>query len=290
MTALTERKLKLLHEFRRGLLDLKKDELTAASLSSYWETRNANVRPMGAGLINPLGNYFSSIQSIDDVDALDAARDDIVKMIDASISSLDGEPVRPILDDLILKIKDVKLATLLHEFNAIKDKRPNIAVIGFRTILCLVIQETAKMLSPLGPLAKTEDLALQPMLDDAIKLKIFSEGLTKLLDAFKRHGLKERSDNVAHKPGSNMLISKSTCRPRSIYSTNSFLRFAKSAAICSATRKSPSPRCAPPAFAVSSSIVRITSAAIQPRSAVTDGAMTFGCPISSRCSPARRAA
>jgi hypothetical protein len=177
MSALTELKLKLLHEFRRGLLDLKKEELTFAVLSSYWETRHANVRPMGAGLINPLGNYISSLIGIEDIDALDAARDEIVKMVDASILSLDGVPVRPILDDLILKIKDVKLSTLLHEFNAIKDAQPNFAMIGFRTILCLVIQQRAIMLAPLGPLAKKEDLALQPMLDDAIKQRVFSEGL-----------------------------------------------------------------------------------------------------------------
>ena len=64
------------------------------------------------------------------------------------------------------------------------------------------------MIAPLDPLAKKEDLALQPMLDDAIKQRVFSEGLTKLLEAFRRQGLKEKSDNVAHKPGANMLISK----------------------------------------------------------------------------------
>jgi hypothetical protein len=46
------------------------------------------------------------------------------------------------------------------------------------------------------------------MLEEAITGKIFPEGQTKLLQAFRRHGLKEHSDNVVHKPGSDMLASK----------------------------------------------------------------------------------
>jgi hypothetical protein len=40
------------------------------------------------------------------------------------------------------------------------------------------------MLNPNGALSTRADLALQPMLEEAIKLDIFSEGLTKMLDAF----------------------------------------------------------------------------------------------------------
>jgi hypothetical protein len=49
------------------------------------------------------------------VDALDEARDELVGMVDATITSLSGADVRPILDILILKVSDVKLATLLRE-------------------------------------------------------------------------------------------------------------------------------------------------------------------------------
>jgi hypothetical protein len=116
--------------------------------------------------------------------------------------------VRPILSDLVLKVKDTKLATLLGEFNVAKDGQPNLAAIGLRTILCLVIQERAKVVDANSALATRQDLMLHPMLDDAIKTKVFPGGETKLLEAYRRHGLKEGSDNVVHKPGSNMLVTK----------------------------------------------------------------------------------
>ena len=46
------------------------------------------------------------------------------------------------------------------------------------------------------------------MLDEAIATGLFPEGHTKLLQAYRRQGLKEHSDNVVHKPGSDMLVSK----------------------------------------------------------------------------------
>jgi hypothetical protein len=55
-------------------------------------------------------------------------------------------------------------------------------------------------------------------------------------------------------------------------------------------RRSPLPKCAPQAFAVSSSIARITDAAIRWRSAATHGRTMFGCPTLSRGLPAGRAA
>jgi hypothetical protein len=206
MSALTDAKLKLLHGFRAGILDLNKADLTPQALSAYWSANHSAIQPMGANLINPLGQFIGSISAIHDIDALDAARDEIVRMVDASISSLSGVPVRPLLEDLIVKVKDAKLSTLLREFNAVKDHQPNIAAIGLRTIICLIIQEKAKLTQPEGALAKTQDLMLKPMLRSAIEDKIFSEGETKLLKAFEQQGLKETFDNVVHKPGSGALI------------------------------------------------------------------------------------
>jgi hypothetical protein len=57
------------------------------------------------------------------------------------------------LDDLILKVKEEKLSTLLREFNAIKNQQPNSAAIVLRTIVCLIIQEKAKLAQPGGALA-----------------------------------------------------------------------------------------------------------------------------------------
>jgi hypothetical protein len=206
MSALTDAKLKLLHGFRAGILDLNKADLTPQALNAYWSANHSAIQPMGAGLNNPLGQLIGSMSAIHDIDALDAARDEIVRMVDASISSLSGVPVRPLLEDLIVKVKDAKLSTLLREFNSVKDHQPNIAAIGLRTIICLIIQEKAKLTQPEGALAKTQDLMLKPMLRSAIEDKIFREGETKLLKAFEQQGLKETFDNVVHKPGSAALI------------------------------------------------------------------------------------
>jgi hypothetical protein len=204
MPTLAEVKLKKLNEFRTGLLDFKKSDLTPKTIYQYWESNRDKLRP--SGVVNNLGRYIQSVQDIDDVDALDGARDEIVRMVDAALTSLSGADVRPFLEDLILKIKDAKLATLLREFNAIKNQQPNCAAIVLRTIICLIIQERAKLAQPDGALAKTQNLMLKPMLRSAIEDKIFDQSETKLLKAFEQQGLKETFDNVVHKPGDTALI------------------------------------------------------------------------------------
>src|SRR6266851_783783 len=187
--------IKVTARLPRRHLGPQQADLAPQALNAYWSANHSAIQPMGAGLINPLGQFIGSISANQDIDALDAARDEIVRMVDASISSLSGVPVRPLLEDLIAKVKDAKLSTLLREFNAVKDHQPNIAAKGLRTIICLVIQEKAKLTQPEGALAKTQDLMLKPMLRGAIEDKIFSEGETKLLKAFERQGLKETFDN-----------------------------------------------------------------------------------------------
>ena len=204
MATLTEVKIKKLNEFRAGLLGLKKADLTPKVISSYWESNSDKLRP--SGIVDNVGRYIQAIADIDDTDALDGARDDLVRMVNITITSLSGADVRPILDDLVAKVRDAKLSTLLREFNAIKNQQPNLAGIGLRTILCLIIQEKAKLSQPGGALATRPDLMLTPMLQSAIDERIFGQAETKLLQAFQRQGLKETFDNVVHKPGDRMLI------------------------------------------------------------------------------------
>ena len=146
MPTLTEVKLKKLHEFRTGLLDLKKADRTPIAIYHYWESNRDKLRP--SGIVDNLGRYIQSVQDIDDIDALDGARDELVRMVDGTITSLSGEDVRPFVEDLVLKIKDVKLSTLFREFNAIRNQQPNSAAIVLRTIICLIIQEKAKQSQP----------------------------------------------------------------------------------------------------------------------------------------------
>jgi hypothetical protein len=126
--------------------------------------------------------------SIDDVDALDGGRDELVAMIDATIASLSSADVRPILDDLILKVKAVKLATLLREFNAIKNQQPNSAAIVLRTIICLIIQEKAKLAQPGGALVNRADLMLTPMLQAAIDETLFRPRRVEAAASFSATG------------------------------------------------------------------------------------------------------
>jgi len=217
MSALTEFKLKSLREFRASILELKKDELTFPALQKCAADNWKKVTPMGAHLVNPLGNLMRTFEGVEDVDVLDAARDQVIAMIDGSIASLAGGPVRPILDDLILKVKDTKLSTLLKEFNAIKDQQPNFAAIGLRTIICLIIQERAKITDAKGKLATRQDLALDPMLTEAIGAGSFPQGETKLLQGFQSRGQKVMFDNVVHKPGDNMLVKRTIYRRLSIF-------------------------------------------------------------------------
>jgi hypothetical protein len=209
LSPLIQHRITSFQEFRSGLLELRKADLTPQVLSSYRVSNSRKLLGIAGGTHNQIGHFLESLDGIDDVDVLDAARDELVRIIDDCIAGFSSQArVRPVLSDHVLKVKDSKLATLLGEFNAAKEGQPNLAAIGLRTILCLVIQERAKLVDPNSPLATTQDLKLQSMLDDAIKTNIFPEGETKLLNAYRRHGLKEGSDNVVHKPGTNMLVAK----------------------------------------------------------------------------------
>ena len=105
-------------------------------------------------------------------------------------------------------MQDAKLAKLLNEFNAIKDTAPNLAAIGMRTILCLILQERAKIKNPDGTLAKSDDLMLQNALRAAKQEGLFGEKSPeqRVLDEFKHLSQKDVFDIIAHKPGVNALI------------------------------------------------------------------------------------
>ena len=209
VSALMQHRIKSFQEFRTGLLDLKKADLAYNVLFDYRHNNGTKLAGIAAGTHNQIGYLLESLKSIDDVDVLDAGRDELVRIIDDCLIGMTGEgQVRPVLSDLILKVSDTKLSTLLREFNSTKDGQPNVAAIALRTILCLIILEKAKLAKPQGKLAHTTDLKLSPMLQSAIDERIFAEGETKLLQAFQKQGLKETFDNIVHKPGETALISK----------------------------------------------------------------------------------
>jgi hypothetical protein len=113
---------------------------------------------------------------------------------------------KPELDQLIDKVSDVKLVTLLKEFRDMQASQPNAAAILLRTILGLIIKERAKLKLPQSPLANDVDLNFAGDVATALKEKIFESGEHKLLESFNRHGLKTNYDNIAHKTGANWVL------------------------------------------------------------------------------------
>jgi hypothetical protein len=100
-----------------------------------------------------------------DAEIFNELRPILVGFIDAALSRVDQEyKVKPLLEEYTKRVKDTKLAELLKEFNATRDIAPNLVAIGFRTILCLVIQEKAKRVNPTSNTATCTDLAPREMI------------------------------------------------------------------------------------------------------------------------------
>jgi hypothetical protein len=214
MSILQEAAVKNLRELRSELLATQKQNLTFAILVAWHSKSRDAILAAGqvlgspASTWNPMSQRLHGYAKTTDPDILDAIRDGLVESIDSMITAVDSkQTVRPVLDELILKIKDTKLSTLLKEFNASKDLQPNLAAIGFRTILCLVIIEIAKLRNPSSKLASREDLALDPIIQQALDEKAFDDGESRLVERF-RGGSKVKLDIVAHKPGDKSLVDK----------------------------------------------------------------------------------
>lgn len=200
---------------REKLIALKKIDLSYAVLSKWSETgHEAFLRANGVlGAINLVDNSIRNLmhgyKTISDIDLLEDVRDCIVAKLDGTILSIDKtRVVRSVLEELILKVKDTKLSTLLNEFNVAKDAQPNIAAIALRTILCLVIRERAKLTNAISSLATKEDIVLEPDIKAALAAKIFPEGEARRLTRFLSGGHKDTCDIVAHKAGDAALVNK----------------------------------------------------------------------------------
>jgi hypothetical protein len=146
MAALIQHTVETLRGLREKLLDIKKDKLSYNALQQcVVQNRDGLDMAHSVGvplLYNIVIKFISGHENNTNVDVLDDLRHRIVELIDGAITKIDSqEIVRPVLDDLILRVKDMKLSTMLKEFNATKDSQPNLAAVGFRTILCLIIRK-----------------------------------------------------------------------------------------------------------------------------------------------------
>jgi hypothetical protein len=153
-------------------------------------------------------SLMSGSHEITDIEVFNELRSEIISIIDNGLSILDQRyKVKPLLEEYTKRVKDTKLSVLLNEFNAAKDTTPNLAAIGFRTILSLVIQEKAKREKPQSDTATKTDLALDKMISSAKTDGILSGDLERLLNSFKATH-KDIYDFVAHRPGGDKLVDK----------------------------------------------------------------------------------
>ena len=97
VSALMQHRIKSFQEFRTGLLDLKKADLANNVLFDYRHNNGTKLAGIAAGTHNQIGYLLESLKSIDDVDVLDAGRDELVRIIDDCLIGMTGEgQVRPV--------------------------------------------------------------------------------------------------------------------------------------------------------------------------------------------------
>jgi len=196
-----------LRRMREELVDMQKGELTYHSLAKLQPKYRDGL--VASGAYNTVSRLLSGQQYVTDVEQLDAVRLEVINIVDRSIISVDSEQkIQSILEEYIPRVTDTKLATLLQEFNDARDRAPNLAAIGFRTILSHLIHEQAKAAKPESEFAKKEDLSPAEAIREAIKEKFFGEAETRLIYNFQANGKKAMFDNVTHKPGANTLLEK----------------------------------------------------------------------------------
>lgn len=201
-----------LEKAREQLVGMAKPDLTRQVITN-WCTDRSNSNAIQAAKPGSmlLRLIHHAVRGLDDAlpDVLDDARTKIVEHLNAAISELDAtRPVRSILEDRILRVKDTKLSRLLNEFNAHREHAPNLCAISYRTILSLVIIERAKLATPSSELATKQDLNGEADIKKARDAEIFDDANTRRLNSYLTRLTKDTMDIVAHKTGENALVSR----------------------------------------------------------------------------------
>jgi len=202
--------IKGLREAREDLMAIKPADLTHAVLSERLGKYNEflyQANRVGGVFSNTYGHALQGFENAP-LEVIGDLRAKVVGFLDESVKAIDStQIVESVLETLIKRIADQKLAALLVEFNSIKDMAPNSAADIFRTIVMLVIQERAKQTAPTSTLATKVDLQLDPMISEALRTNLFDGGEAKFLKLFQPSG-KAVFDNVVHKAGANAMVDK----------------------------------------------------------------------------------
>lgn len=192
---------------RASLLAIEHALLSGPTIKSWFvqhQTIFAQAESLCGTLINYniANNYMNGFWNEADGEVVTACRDRILRLLDSTIQALDvQQEVRPVLDDLILRVQNEKLHRLLVEFNAIREVQCNIAGIGFRTILALIIQERARVVDSESWIAQADDFnSFEKAIKYALnRANLFDSAAQKHLRRYLEGTLKDSLDNVAHK-------------------------------------------------------------------------------------------
>jgi hypothetical protein len=196
-----------LREGRDELMSVPSPQLVGQHIVNWykrWQPAFKRFDTLTGRLDGPnLRRQMDGFWETQDSEVANERRRVIVERIDQMIPSLNAsQKVRPVLDELILQVKDNKLSVLLNEFNSIREKQPNLAGIGFRTIFNTIVQEMAKKIAPKSDWATQDDLG---HFEDCIAYSLndedalFSSGTRKHIRRYRNQS-KDTLDNVAHKP------------------------------------------------------------------------------------------
>lgn len=211
MSTIQQAAIDYLRASREALLAYPKERMNGAALQSWfnqWDNAFRRAGLITGGHINiPIFQLVNAYHSENNHEVAHEVQVQIVGYIDMELTRLNSQvSVKPILDDYIARISDTKLATLLRELNSIRTQQPNLAAIGFRTVLALIIRERAKRVNLTHKLA-TQDIDAELAIKTAIgDPQFFSDGERRLLKRCLSGGNKDTFDIVAHKPG--VLIQK----------------------------------------------------------------------------------
>ncbi|MEI6228978.1 MAG: hypothetical protein WCP11_03075 [Candidatus Saccharibacteria bacterium] len=206
MNSLRDRILSQLRASRKALLDIPKNKLSGKMIvewQKYWDSefnRARSITDIFTGV--HISTIIRGSENETGPDVCLDLRTLIVNEVDEIILKVDSKQiVTPILDDLISKIADTKLSTLLKEFSACKDNQPNSAATIFRTIVPLIIRERARIIDPKHSLATKDDIGFEGDIKMAINHPtLFSQAENKLIKNYFNGGNKVSFDNVVHKP------------------------------------------------------------------------------------------
>ncbi|GEM_PF-1551662 len=206
MNSINKQTIDKLHKCRESLINIPKSQLSGAQIIKWLEEWNSVFERADSIADTNLWVFIDKpvrgFEDETDTEVCLDIRNGIVEILDVAIAKLDStQVIKPILEQLILRVKDDKLATLLKEFNDTRIDQPNLAASGFRTILPLIIRERARQVDPSHVLATKDDIGFEQDINAAIKHgSLFNQAETKLIKRYLSGGNKDSFDNVVHKP------------------------------------------------------------------------------------------